>query len=405
MSTEARIGVVAGLFIVVVTSVYFFYGQSSQVDDLLVTSTGAKVSLPPKIPAGSESAKPGAPASSPPIAVANQQSPMAQPSSAVVSPVVRDSSLSTVDADRVASAEPASRSNAPLNTPPGAAKPAATDTGPTFGRARGTPPRIGGESPKPTGTTGDELAPTTWDHLSKSTEKPAEHVALGGKPETETQELPSLASGGPDRRDVSKQTRAAGANQPAPREAAGSLTADIRHASKATAVDAKSGAGSSAWPRQHKIVSGDTLIGLAFAYYEDTSRVGTILAANPQIRNPRGLKIGQVVTIPAPGVEQTPPARSAAATRNDSSGLVTLTGRTAPLRESGTSDSTVKPAAARTYTVQEGDTFYSIAARLYSDGNKWRTIYDANKSIVKNDPKRLRTGMNLTIPAASTQRP
>lgn len=401
MSTEARIGVVAGLFIVVVTSVYFFYGQSSKMDDLLITSTGAKVA-PPKIPAVSEPARPAAPATTPPTALANQQSPAAQPTGAAASPTARDNSIPTVGADRVASAVP---SGGTMGTPTGASKPAATDTGPTFGLARGTPPRIGGESPAPTGATGDDLAPTTWDHLSKSKEKPAERVAPGGPSSPSSEDLPSLASGGPDRRPDAKPLPAAGAIQPQPRDASRSRVADARPADKTTIVDIKPGSAPSAWPKQHKIVSGDTLIGLAFAYYEDTSRVDAILAANPQIKNPRGLKIGQVVTIPAPSGEQAPPTRTAAAPRSESSGLVTLTGRTAPPRETSTTDSTVKSAAVRTYTVQEGDTFYSIAARLYGNGNKWRMLYDANKSTVKNDPKRLRTGMTLTVPAADAQRP
>lgn len=401
MSTEARIGVVAGLFIVVVTSVYFFYGQSSKMDDLLVTSTGAKVA-PPRIPAAGDSPKPAAPPTTPP-ALANQQPPAAQPTGAAALPTVRDHSIPTVDTDRVASAT--NPLNAPASTPSGVSKPAANDTGPTFGLARGTPPRIGGEAPAPAGATGDELAPTTWDHLSQSKDEFAERVTPGGHSSPSSEDLPSLAVGGPDRRPDAKPLPPAGANPPPSRDAARSTAANVRPDNKTINVDIKPGSAPSDWPKQHKIVSGDTLIGLAFAYYEDTSRVEAILAANPQIKNPRGLKIGQIVTIPAPSTGESTYARTTAAPRSESSGLVTLTGRTATPRETAKTDSPVKPAAVRTYTVQEGDTLYSIAAKLYGDGNKWRTLYDANKSTVKNDPKRLRTGMTLTVPAADTQRP
>lgn len=402
MSTEARIGVVAGLFIVVVTSVYFFYGQSSKMDDLLVTSTGAKVA-PPKIPAAGDSPKPAAPATTPPTALANQQTPAAPPTGAAAVPTARDHSIPTVGTERVASAT--NPLNAPGSTPSGVSKPAANDTGPTFGLARGAPPRIGGETPAPAAATGDDLAPTTWDHLSQSKDKSAERIAPGGNSSPASEDLPALAVGGPDRRPDAKPLSAAGPDQTPPRDAAHSRAADARPAGKSTNVDIKPGSAPSAWPKQHKIVSGDTLIGLAFAYYEDTSRVDAILAANPQIKNPRGLKIGQVVTIPAPSGEQAPPIRTAAAPRSESSGLVTLTGRTATPHESAKTDSPAKPAAVRTYIVLEGDTFYSIAAKLYGDGNKWRTLYDANKSTVKNDPKRLRTGMTLTVPAPDAQRP
>ncbi len=404
MSTEARIGVVAGLFIVVVTSVYFFYGQSSRMDDLLVTSTGAKVSPPPKIPAAGEAAKPAAPVSTPPTALANQKPSTPQPNGAAASPVFLDRSSQTAGADRLGTADPSSHLNAPSNTPHGAATPTATDTGPTFGLARGTPPRIGGDSARASGTTGDDLAPTTWDHLSKSTEKPAERVAMGDKPATATKDMPSLAVGGPDHRKEPKPSPAGGETSARPRDAINALAADTQRDSKPTPVDIKPGSGPSAWPKQHKVVSGDTLIGLAFAYYEDSSRVSAILAANPQIKNPRGLKIGQVVTIPAPQSDPQASARTAATPRSDSTGLVTLTGRTAAPREPAASESIVKPATARTYIVQEGDTFYSIAARIYHDGNKWQALYEANKTAVKNDPKRLRPGMTLTVPA-DTQRP
>lgn len=405
MSTEARIGVVAGLFIVVVTSVYFFYGQSSKMDDLLVTSTGAKVSPPPKIPAAGEAAKPAAPVSTPPTALANQKPSTPQPNGAAASPFILDRSPSTVDADRLANADPSSRLNAPLSAPPGASTPTATDNGPTIGVARGAPPRIGGDPARGAGTTGDDLAPTTWDRLSKSTEKPAERVALDDKPASASEDMPSLAVGGADHRNDSKLSPASGESPAKPREPTGSLAVDSRRQLNAPPVESKPASAAATWPKQHKIVSGDTLIGLAFAYYEDTSRVSAILAANPQIKNPRGLKIGQVVTIPAPGAESSRATQTASASRNESSGLVTLTGRTAQLRDASASDLTVKPAAARTYTVQDGDTFFSIAARLYGDGNKWRALYEANKAIVKNDPKRLRTGMNLTVPASSSQRP
>lgn len=391
MSTEARIGVVAGLFIVVVTSVYFFYGQSSRMDDLLVTSTGAKVSPPPKIPAAGDSPKPVAPGSAP-------------SNGAAASPVIPDRSPQTVGADRLATADPPSRVHAPSSTPPGPTTPTATDTGPTFGLTRGTPPQIGGDPSRATGTTGDDLAPTTWDHLSKSTEKPVDRVALGDKPATATEAMTSLTSGGSDHRKDTKPSPAGGEISTKPRDSINSLAANAQRDSKPTSVDIKPGSGPSAWPKQHKVVSGDTLIGLAFAYYEDSSRVSAILAANPQIKNPRGLKIGQVVTIPAPQGDPQASARTAAAPRSDSTSLVTLTGRTASPREPAASESIVKPATARTYVVQEGDTFYSIAVRLYHDGNKWQTLYDANKTAVKNDPKRLRPGMTLTVPADS-QRP
>lgn len=38
----------------------------------------------------------------------------------------------------------------------------------------------------------------------------------------------------------------------------------------------------------------------------------------------------------------------------------------------------------RTYRVQKGDTLASIAAEVYGDANKWKQIYDANKTVIPN---------------------
>ena len=50
------------------------------------------------------------------------------------------------------------------------------------------------------------------------------------------------------------------------------------------------------------------------------------------------------------------------------------------------------------YTVQPGDTLYSIAQRAYGDGNKWQIIYDANKQVIGSNPNLLRPGEVLYIP-------
>lgn len=48
-----------------------------------------------------------------------------------------------------------------------------------------------------------------------------------------------------------------------------------------------------------------------------------------------------------------------------------------------------------TYTVQKGDTLWSIAARHYGNGQKWRDIMSANGM---TDPKQLKVGQTLTLP-------
>ncbi|MCU0527765.1 MAG: LysM peptidoglycan-binding domain-containing protein [Elainella sp. Prado103] len=54
----------------------------------------------------------------------------------------------------------------------------------------------------------------------------------------------------------------------------------------------------------------------------------------------------------------------------------------------------------RTYTVQSGDTLSSIAQKFYGVARRWDPIYEANRSLIGNDPNQLRPGILLVIPPA-----
>ena len=60
---------------------------------------------------------------------------------------------------------------------------------------------------------------------------------------------------------------------------------------------------------------------------------------------------------------------------------------------------TAKPStgAAQTYTMQRGDTLYSLARRFYGDGKLWTRIADANKDKIR-DVTGIPVGTVLTIP-------
>jgi nucleoid-associated protein YgaU len=53
--------------------------------------------------------------------------------------------------------------------------------------------------------------------------------------------------------------------------------------------------------------------------------------------------------------------------------------------------------AARTYTVQAGDSLSKIARQFYGDANKYMKIFEANKDQLA-DPDKIKPGMDLVIP-------
>lgn len=52
----------------------------------------------------------------------------------------------------------------------------------------------------------------------------------------------------------------------------------------------------------------------------------------------------------------------------------------------------------RIHVVKTGDWLSKIAQTYYGDINKWKTIYDANKTIIGNNPDLILPGMRLVIP-------
>ena len=53
------------------------------------------------------------------------------------------------------------------------------------------------------------------------------------------------------------------------------------------------------------------------------------------------------------------------------------------------------PSGPRTYTIQRGDTLWSIATRYYGSGKRWTLIHDANPNLV---PKKMRVGQRVVMP-------
>jgi nucleoid-associated protein YgaU len=137
---------------------------------------------------------------------------------------------------------------------------------------------------------------------------------------------------------------------------------------KVVAAPATPAAGST----QYTIKSGDTLEGIARAQMGDGQKWQLIAAANPGL-DPKALKIGQKITIPA----------STATASKDKAA--------APAGSS--------TAAPNTYTVQKGDTLIELSRKFYGNDAEWKRILEANATTLKGDAKAIAPGMKLVIPA------
>ncbi|RLS22608.1 MAG: LysM peptidoglycan-binding domain-containing protein [Planctomycetota bacterium] len=123
---------------------------------------------------------------------------------------------------------------------------------------------------------------------------------------------------------------------------------------------------------QYTIKSGDTLEGIARTQMGDGQKWQLIAAANPGL-DPKALKIGQKITIPA-----------STTTASKDKAAVPAGGSTA---------------APNTYTVQKGDTLIELSRKFYGNDAEWKRILEANATTLKGDAKAIAPGMKLVIPA------
>ncbi len=123
----------------------------------------------------------------------------------------------------------------------------------------------------------------------------------------------------------------------------------------------------------HRVQPGDSFALLAKRYYGSEQFTPFLIRSNPQITNPASLHPGQIIKIPAASQKATSSAT----------------------REVERPTSTT----ARTYRVQPGDSFYKIAAKLLGDSSRWNELFELNRDLVKGDPKRLKVGAEIQLPA------
>jgi|CXWL01.1.fsa_nt_gi nucleoid-associated protein YgaU len=139
-------------------------------------------------------------------------------------------------------------------------------------------------------------------------------------------------------------------------------------------------------PTTYKVVKGDDLWHISEKFYNSGYNFVDIAKAN-KLGTGNVIEVGMVLTIPK--VEQrllksvkveaevTPAAKTEAKTEVKSK-TISIEGTT--------------------YKTTKGDHLWSIALRAYGDGYAWSKIYNANKKLIGNNPSRLFTGIELTLP-------
>jgi uncharacterized membrane protein/LysM repeat protein len=141
------------------------------------------------------------------------------------------------------------------------------------------------------------------------------------------------------------------------------------------------------------VEAGDSLVTIAQQFYGDAALYLRLHEANTELLgdDPGALRPGMQLRIPALNGIRTSPTPAASPTRAPSP---TATPTAAPRAEPAR-----PPAAARSYTVEAGDSLLTIAKDFYGDAALWPPIYEANKALIGDDPDALRAGTRLTIPA------
>lgn len=120
-------------------------------------------------------------------------------------------------------------------------------------------------------------------------------------------------------------------------------------------------------PTTHKVVKGEFLWQIAEKYYQSGYNWVDIAKEN-KLTNPNILVEGQEVVIPRVGVKPI---------------LTVEAAKTTILTDE--------------YTVEKGDSLWTIAVRAYADGYQWTKIWEANKQAIAN-PDLIEAGMLLKLP-------
>lgn len=153
---------------------------------------------------------------------------------------------------------------------------------------------------------------------------------------------------------------------------------------------------------KYTVKSGQGLSQIASEVYQDGSLWTKIAEAN-QLKAPYILNAGQVLEIPKVDAStavssETKPAEPV---KEEAPVVLTKEEPAAPTTPAPTPEvnTLVQTAGtAGTYEVKKGDHLWKIAVEQYGSGYEWVKIYEANKSVIGNDPNIVFVGVKLVLP-------
>ena len=127
-------------------------------------------------------------------------------------------------------------------------------------------------------------------------------------------------------------------------------------------------------PTTHKVAKGEHLWTIAEKYY-GSGYNWTDIAATNNLKKPDAITEGMELTIPSLPAKQQTQARSEVKVVSP-----------APAAQTGK------------YTVESGDSLWSVAVKVYADGYQWPKLWEANKDKIGPNPNRLQEEVELSIP-------
>lgn len=172
--------------------------------------------------------------------------------------------------------------------------------------------------------------------------------------------------------------------------------------------------------RTYKVQKGDTLWKIAEKKYQSGYNYSDIVTAN-KLKNENSIEVGQVLTLPdvpakkitvgkiTPTTVKTTPTVTTKPSVAPSATLtpsVTVAPSTKPSveptkaelkQDKGGMKKTVTTINGTSYTIQKGDSLWTISVRAYGDGYKWTEIWKANKKMISN-PNLIFAGNKLVLP-------